>query len=244
MPDIKFYESGEDLALAAAQYVVHVGQRAIDSSGRFSIALAGGSTPRSLYQLLTSEMFKIRLAWEKVHVFWGDERPVPPEHPDSNFRMAQETLLSGVSISAGNIHRMKGELPPQDAAREYENELRRFFSEHPWPQLDLVLLGMGDDGHTASLFPNTAALQEKERWVTANPVEKLSTIRITLTVPAINAARHVLFLVQGENKAEPLKAVIEGSHQPENFPSQFIQPAQGTLVWMVDKAAGAQLEES
>jgi 6-phosphogluconolactonase len=242
MPDIKIYETGEELALTAAEYVIDIGQAAIESGGRFSIVLAGGSTPRPVYQLLASEAFNSRLDWNKVHVFWGDERPVPPDHPDSNFGMAEETLLSNVSIPASNIYRMKGEVPPQDAAREYEKELRRFFSDQPWPQFNLILLGMGDDGHTASLFPNTAALHETERWVAANPVEKLSTTRITLTVPAINTARHVLFLVKGENKAEPLKAVLEGPQLLEKLPSQRIQPAQGKLVWMVDKSAASQLE--
>src|SRR5690606_983517 len=175
--------------------------------------------------------------------FWGDERTVPPDHPDSNYRMAKEALLDFVALPASNVHRISGELEPARAAAEYEQTLRSFFAKRAGKtRFDLILLGMGDDGHTASLFPDTEALNETERLVVANHVPKLDTWRITLTAPIINDAAHVAFLVAGAGKAAVLKRVLQGPRQPHKLPSQLIQPVDGELVWLLDKAAASELD--
>jgi 6-phosphogluconolactonase len=229
------YESKEQLAEAAARLFVERAQRAIDGSGRFAVALAGGSTPQRAYELL-ADTHRDDVDWDGVHVFFGDERGVPPDHEDSNYRMADRTLLSRVPV--GSVHRMRGELPPPEAAADYERELRGFFGGPP--VFDLVLLGIGEDGHTASLFPRTPALDVTDRLAAANPVEKLGTTRITLTAPAINAAREVAFLVAGEGKAEPLKEILEGDADPRNYPAKLIRPTEDP-TWMVDRAAARLL---
>ena len=201
------------------------------------VALAGGSTPRAAYALLAAE----EVDWSRVHVFWGDERCVPPDHPDSNYRLAREALLDHVSLPAGNVHRMRGEMEPEAAAQAYAAELRAFFGTQ-WPSFDLVLLGMGNDGHIASLFPGSAALRETARPVVAVTAEYQDrpAHRVTLTLPAINAARQVLFLVTGAAKAETLWAVLEGP--AERFPAQLIRPTSGQLTWLVDTAAASRLK--
>jgi 6-phosphogluconolactonase len=209
----------------------------------FAVALSGGSTPRSLFSLLAGPERAQHIGWSKVHVFWGDERTVPPDDPDSNYRMAREALLDRVALPSSNVHRIPAELEPTRAAEEYAHTLRDFFTRRTGAaRFDLILLGMGADGHTASLFPGTAALDEHERWVVANYVEKLDTWRITLTLPVLNGAEHVAFLVAGAGKAETLKRVLQGPRQPRELPSQLIHPAQGTLVWLLDHAAAAQLD--
>lgn len=197
------------------------------------MALAGGSTPEATYRLLARD-YADRIDWSRVHVFFGDERTVPPEYEDSNYRMAREALLDHVPV--GGVHRMRGELPPAEAARAYEEELREFFGPGEVPGFDLILLGIGEDGHTASLFPNTPALDVTDRWVVENPVEKLDTVRLTLTAPAINAARAVVFLVAGEGKAGALREILEGGADPRDYPAKLVQPAGGA-TWMVDRAA-------
>lgn len=211
--------------------------------GRFSVALSGGSTPRTLHARLAdpSGPYHARIDWTAWHVFWGDDRHVPPDHQDSNYRMARETLLDHVSIPDAQIHRMRTELPATDAAADYERELRAFFGAAAFPRFDLVLLGMGPDGHTASLFPGTGAVHEGSRWVMAPWVEKLRTFRITLSPPAINAAALAMFVVVGSDKAEVLKEVLEGPRDPDRLPAQIVAPASGSLVWIVDRAAGALL---
>jgi 6-phosphogluconolactonase len=228
------------LAQAAAEYVVEVAQSAIAGQKRFSIALSGGSTPRDLYRLLASSAFAKRLEWDNVHIFWGDERCVPPDHPDSNYSMAKETLLNPVKLPPTNVHRMKGEAQPAFAAVEYERVLKRFFGEQE-PNFDLVLLGMGDDGHTASLFPGTAAVHESKRWVVENYVAPKNMWRITLTPVAINAAAHVAFLIAGSGKARRLKQTLGGAYTPDELPAQLIRPRQGELMWFLDAAAAALL---
>ncbi len=208
----------------------------IREKGRFAVALTGGSTPQTLYQLLASR-YRDALEWEKVYVFFGDERTVPPDHKDSNYRMAYRTLLSRVPVRS--VNRVRCELNPTEAANLYEEELETFFGGPP--RFDLILLGVGGDGHTASLFPRTPALDARERFVVENPVEKLGTIRITLTVPAINAASRVVFLVTGERKAQALKEILEGEADPHEYPAKLIEPA-GELVWMVDRAAARLLK--
>jgi 6-phosphogluconolactonase len=240
-PDIRIFETAEEVARAAADYFVETADKSISADGRFSVALAGGSTPRRTYQLLASEEYRNRLPWSKVHIFFGDERTVPATHADSNFRMAEEAMISRLPIPEPNVHRIVGEGDAVANASLYEGELKIFFDGAIWPRLNLVLLGMGDDGHTASLFPGTEALNEARAWVVANWVEKLKTYRITLTAPAINHAANVLFLVAGAGKAERLAEVLRGPRNPQQLPSQLIQPVSGSLVWLVDKAAAARL---
>ena len=229
------------MARGAAERFVELGQAAIDARGCFSVGLAGGSTPKRTYELLASEAYREQLNWSKVHIFFGDERCVPPDHSESNYRMANEALISRVSIPPPNVHRINGLGDAVANASLYEDELRTFFNPASWPRFDLVLLGMGDDGHTASLFPGTKALVEPRAWVVANWVEKFGAFRITLTAPAINHAANIVFLVSGTSKAERLSEVLRGARDPTKLPSQLIQPERGSLEWLVDKAAASQL---
>lgn len=240
--DLRRFAGGAELARAAAEEFAWRADDAVRARSRFSVALAGGSTPRRLYQLLAdpAQPLRDRIDWSATHFFWGDERHVPPDHPDSNYRMARETLLDVVSVPAGNIHRMHGE--EADAARAaagYEAELRAFFSGQP--RFDLVLLGLGADAHTASLFPGSEAVREHERWVVAPWVEKLASWRLTLTPAVFDRAGAVIFLVQGEEKAEALRAVLEGERDPDRYPAQAVRPESGDLLWLVDDAAASGL---
>jgi 6-phosphogluconolactonase len=239
--NIRILENAEGVAHAAADCFVDITLSSISAQGRFSVALAGGSTPRRTYELLATEEYRNRIAWPKVHIFFSDERCVPPMHADSNYRMADKAMISLLPIPSQNVHRMAGEGDANANASLYEDDLRTFFDGAPEPRFDLVLLGMGDDGHTASLFPGTRALSEAEAWVIANWVEKLNTYRITLTPPAINHAANIIFLVTGAGKAERLPQVIRGARDPQKLPSQLIQPVNGSLVWLVDKAAARLL---
>jgi 6-phosphogluconolactonase len=236
---VRVYESPEELAEAAAREFAAKAEEAIEERGRSAVVLAGGSTPKATYGILARD-YADSIDWSKVHVFFGDERTVPPDHEDSNYRMARETLLDHIRV--GSVHRIRCELPPDEAATAYEEELRDFFGEE-LPRFDLILLGVGSDGHTASLFPETPALEVADRWVVSNPVPKLDTTRITLTVPVINAARSVDFLVAGEDKAEALKEILEGDADPRKYPAKLIQPPGGP-DWMLDRAAAAALDES
>jgi len=197
----------------------------------FTVALAGGSTPRRLYEMLAQQPLSDQVPWSRVHVFWGDERCVPPDHADSNYRMAREALLDRVPIPPGNVHRIRGEIDPQQAAADYAAELASVLG--PDGRLDLALLGMGDDGHTASLFPGSTALAERERNVVAVHVDKLQSWRVTLTLPTLNAARQVLFLVSGAGKAQALTRVQAG----ERLPAGLVRPTDGHLIWLVDQQA-------
>ena len=251
LEEVEVQTDSTNLARAAAHYFVTLASEAIATQGRFTVALAGGSTPEATYKLLATDEFAERLDWSRVHIFWGDERCVPREHPDSNYRMAREAWLDLVPLPAGNVHRIRGELEPGQAASEYEEVLRVFFSvpsgeaetkgEVAVACFDLVLLGMGDDGHTASLFPGTAAINEQTRWVTAHYVEKLSAWRITLTPAAINAASKVIFVVSGPDKASRLQQVLTGPYQPDSLPAQIVKPVAGRARWLVDSAAAALL---
>ena len=235
--EILIFDDAEQLGKAAAVAFSEQAESFITRQGRFSVALSGGNTPRRVYELLASDEFKKQIAWEDVHIFFGDERPVPRNHPASNYGMAFAALLSKVPVPAANIHAITGDGDPNSNARAYESELRSFFPDAKEPRLDLVLLGLGEDGHTASLFPGTRALQENKAWVLANWVERLSEFRITLTAPVLNAAANILFLVAGENKAAPLLEVLRGPYQTERLPAQLIRPQNGSLIWMVDAAA-------
>ncbi|HEX4440672.1 MAG TPA: 6-phosphogluconolactonase [Thermoanaerobaculia bacterium] len=233
------------VARAAAEQIAARAERAVASTGRFTIALSGGSTPKRLYALLADPgaPYRARIEWDRIHVFFGDERHVPPDDAQSNFRMARETLLDRVPVPAENVHRVLAERSAEEAADLYEAELRRAFSLDPGaaPRFDVILLGMGEDGHTASLFPGTAALSERRRLVAANWVPKFSTWRITMTLPVLNAAAAVLFLVAGPDKARPLAAVFGLSSPPDAYPCQLVRPKSGELLWLVDRAAAASV---
>ena len=228
------------LADAAARLVVEGAHSAIDARGRFSLALSGGSTPRDLHLRLAASPLRDQVDWSRVHIFFGDERCVPPDDERSNYRMADETLLSRVPIPAENIRRMRGELPPPEAAEAYAEALQAYFGQEP-PRLDLVLLGMGDNGHTASLFPGLTAGREQKRWVVAENVEEVSMWRITLTPVVLNLARQAVFLVAGSAKASMLRRVLEGSFTPDELPAQIVRPSPGEVIWLVDEAAAADL---
>ena len=240
--------SPEELSQIAATEFVRHAHEAVQAKGIFTVALSGGSTPRNLYTRLADEAsLRAAIPWDKVHFFWGDERHVPPNHPESNYRMAYEALLCKVPVPAANVHRIKSEYPnAHQAANEYEQELHEFFSLEAgqFPRFDLFLLGMGPDGHTASLFPGTAALHERTRLVVANWVEKFNTYRITLTLPVINNAAHIIFLVSGEEKATTLREVFQSTTQPKRFPVQLVNPTHGTLLWLMDRQAARLLAPS
>jgi 6-phosphogluconolactonase len=236
---VHFYSSSEELSAAAAREFATRAEEAIEERGRFAVVLAGGSTPETMYGILARDYID-RIDWRKVYIFFGDERSVPPHHGDSNLKMASEVLLDHVPV--GNVHRIRGELPPDEAAEAYEEELRTSFRTEDVPRFDLILLGLGSDGHTASLFPWTPALEVQDRWVVANPVPRLDTTRITLTVPVINAARAVIFLVEGEDKAEAVREVLEGDADPRAYPAKLIQTPGGP-EWMLDRSAASLLSE-
>jgi 6-phosphogluconolactonase len=266
MSEVKVYPDRASLARAAAEHFVTRASEALAARGLFTVALSGGSTPRPTYALLASadnadagrrrpgsgrqhpREFALHVDWPRVHVFWGDERCVPPDHPNSNYRMAREALLEKVPIPTENVHRIRGELPPDQAAAAYQSELKSFLGAGG--RFDLILLGMGADGHTASLFPGTAAIHERTRWVVAHYVrrqgrrpDKLGVWRITLTPIVINGAAHVIFLVSGAGKAERLREVLEGPYQPDVLPAQIVRPSDGQLLWLVDAAAAARLQQ-
>jgi len=236
---VHVYGSSEELAGADAREFAARAEEAIEERGRFAVVLAGGSTPETLYGILARD-YADRIDWSNVYVFFGDERSVPPHHEDSNLKMASEALLDHVPV--GNVHRIRGELPPDEAAEAYEEDLRKFFQTEDVPRFDLILLGIGADGHTASLFPRTPALEVQDRWVVANPVPRLDTTRITLTVPVINAARAVIFLVEGEDKAETVRKILEGDADPRAYPAKLVQPPGGPK-WMIDQSAASLLSE-
>ena len=236
---VEVFDTPQDLAEAAAAAFAEKAGEAIAERGRFVVALAGGSTPEATYETLARD-YADAVDWPRVHVFFGDERTVPPDHEDSNYRMAREALLD--HVPAGSVHPMRGELPPEEAAASYEDDLKEFFGEEP-VVLDLVMLGIGEDGHTASLFPETSALDVTDRLVVANPVLKLDTTRLTLTAPVLNAAREVFFLVAGEGKAEALEEILEGDPDPRAYPATLVRPRNGP-TWMVDRAAATRLKKT
>jgi 6-phosphogluconolactonase len=239
--DVSIFETPEQLAVAAAGRFVEVAARACSESDRFSVALAGGRTPKRVYELLASEDFKTRVNWSRVHLFFGDERAVPPNDPDSNYRMVFEALISKVSIPDDNVHRMHGEGDANANARDYENNLKTFFAGLEWPRFDLVLLGMGEDGHTASIFPNSDALAEQTRWVVVTRFPQTGQQRITLTLPVFNHAALVTFLVTGKEKAQRLAEALRPNSAAKPLPAQAIKPIDGKLEWLVDVAAASYL---
>jgi 6-phosphogluconolactonase len=231
------------LARRAAQRFTGLADQALELRGRFIAALSGGSTPGALYRLLAAEPYRSQISWEQVHLFWADERCVPPDDPGSNYRLAYESLIGHTPIPLENVHRVRGELEPQLAAQAYDRELQDFFCG-PQPHFDLVLLGLGSDGHTASLFPSSEALEETERLAVAVTAfyDDRPARRVTLTLPALNAARHVLFLVSGGDKAEIVRAVLDDA--TAHLPAQRVRPLAGRLTWLLDAAAARNVQSS
>lgn len=241
----RVFANPEDVARAAAELFTSSIASAASARGVARVAISGGTTPKAMFSLLASGPFAGKVPWDKLDLYWVDERCVPPENAESNYRMTQEALLSKVPLPAERIHRMEGELEPEVAAARYEAAIRNGFKLEgaQTPTFDLVLLGMGDDGHTASLFPHTEALNDMTHIVVANHVPQKDTWRITLTWPVINQGREVAFLIEGDKKAQVLHEVFEGPYQPETYPSQMIRPASGKLTLLLDGAAAAKLPE-
>ena len=242
MSNLIVYPDQPSFVDGAADLLVDLATKAIAERGRFTIALSGGNTPRPIYARLAAAEYSDRIEWRKVHVFFGDERCVPPDDTRSNYRMAREALLDQVPLPPEQIHRIQGEIDPAQAALRYEQELRELFRTSTFPAFDLIYLGLGDNGHTASLFPGTAALREQMRWVVPQYVEVMMTWRVTFTVSLINAARHIAFLVAGAGKAEPLWRVLEGPYQPDVLPAQLIEPVSGQVHWLMDAAAASKIQ--
>lgn len=237
---IKVFTDLQALSRGAAWLFAEEAARAIESRGRFSVLLAGGETPRRAYEILARPPLNNVVPWERVHIFWGDERYVPPDDPRSNARMARQALLNHVPVPAANIHPIPYRCSPRESAVEYDNILRAFFSAGP-PRFDLVFLGLGENGHTASLFPGTSAVMERERWVTEVYVAEQGLYRITLTVPLFNHAALVAFIVAGGGKAAILREVLERALEPRRIPAQLIKPANGNLLWLVEREAARLL---
>ena len=239
------YDTPERVAVAAAETFQKYVADAVRARGVARVAISGGSTPKRMFALLadSEKTFATEVAWDKLELYWVDERSVGPEDVESNYRMTKEELLSRVPLPSGNVFRMEGELNPEEAANRYETYLRNGFKLEgaEMPTFDLVLLGMGDDGHTASLFPHTDALNEMSRLVVANHVPQKNTWRVTLTWPVINQGRHVVFLIEGAAKADKLHDVMLGDYSPEDLPSQFIRPESGTLYLLLDAEAARRL---
>jgi 6-phosphogluconolactonase len=240
-PTIQILATPADLFHAAAEEFIRVGRVAIGGQGRFTVALSGGSTPRGLHAVLAKD--HADFAWNRTHIFFSDERHVPPDHPDSNYGMANETLLTKATIPAENVHRVRTE--NSDAAKtavQYDADIRSFFELRAgeFPRFDLILLGLGPDGHTASLFPGSEGLREQSKLVIANWVEKFKTFRISFTFPVINHAAEVMFMVSGADKAEAVRQVLKGGGTPP-LPAQRVQPTDGKLMWVLDEAAAANL---
>lgn len=262
-PDVRILPDAPAVASAAARLLADSAAEAVRVTGRFAVALSGGSTPAALFAELRSARWASQVAWAAIHLFWGDERCVPPDHPDSNFRLAARELLEHVPIPTAQVHRIRGEEDPRHAAREYDNLLRAFVAERPGTAtgLDLVVLGLGEDGHTASLFPGTEAVREATDdaqrsfvpaegpagrgqdtpWVSANYVPRLNSWRVTLMPRAINSAGLVAFLVTGAAKADSLARVLACSGDDAAYPARLVRPSRGRLVWLVDEAAAAGL---
>jgi 6-phosphogluconolactonase len=243
-PEVRVLPDAHAVAWEAAARLSTAARQAVQARGRFTLALSGGATPRALFALLGMGEWVVRVPWEQAHIFWADERCVPPDHPDSNYGAARASLLVRLPTPAEQIHRWHGEAPdPAAEARRYAEVLRRHAepTAEGMPRLDFILLGMGPDGHTASLFPHTPALRVTDAPTAANPVPQLGTTRLTLTFPALNAARVVLFLVTGGEKAHTLARVLAGPAQPDDLPAQGVRPVAGSLTWLVDAAAAAEL---
>jgi|SRR5277367_4380859 len=243
--EVRILPNGEAITKRAAQKFVEIAADAVNRRGTFSVALSGGSTPKALYSLLaTDPALRAQVPWDKMFVFFGDERHVGPDDAQSNFRMASESMISKSPLKPNQVFRIKGEYPEaEEAAKEYEQDIRSHFqlSEGQFPRFDLVFLGMGEEGHVASLFPGTKALHENRRIAVHNWVGKVLMDRITLTAPALNNAANIISLVKGAEKTNALTAILERVYEPDQLPAQLIQPVNGSLLWLVDPAAGSLL---
>jgi 6-phosphogluconolactonase len=240
--EVHVFRDEDEFSRAAASLFVDVAVAAVRGHGRFAVALSGGSTPKKLYSLLAQPEFSRRTPWDDVHLFWGDERCVPPDHAESNYGMVEEVLLRHLTIPRGNVHRIRGEAPPEQAAAEYDVALRAFFglAGEAWPRFDLVLLGLGEDGHTASLFPGSPALAEMARLAVASRVMGAGTAdRVSLTLPVIDHAAVVAFLVAGERKRSAVARVVRHPDDHGGLPAQRVRPSDGQLLWLLDEAAAA-----
>ncbi len=242
---VEIFADLEAMSSAAARLLARACAESKASEREFTVALSGGSTPRNLYLLLGSGDYMQAIDWQRVHIFWVDERCVPPDHEQSNFKLASDTFLSRVAIAPENVHRIKGEEPAEQAASNYEDALRKFFGASVMPAFDLILLGMGEDGHTASLFPGSPALAEQERLaVAAVPKQPPKVDRVTLTLPVLNNARQIIFLVAGSAKARILQEILTGAETKRNYPAGLVENTNGELTWFIDKAAAAFLPSS
>jgi 6-phosphogluconolactonase len=240
--EIAIYPDTHTLSSEAAQYIARLASEAIVTRGRFSVALSGGSTPKLLYGLLGDEPYRSQIDWPLVDIFWSDERCVPEDSEDSNYHLARQVLLDKIPIPTNQVHRMPADQPEREAASQaYTADLQRAFGTNGTPNFDLIQLGMGPEGHTASLFPHQASLHEQQRLVMPVSVPKPPPARLTFTPPLLNAARHILFLVTGAEKAEAVQAVLEGEYQPDEYPAQIVRPTNGEVVWMLDSAAAGKL---
>lgn len=242
MSEILIYPTPMAAARAYADRIARVSEIAMSVRDRFIIALSGGSTPRVTYDLLSSEFASV-MDWDSTYVFWGDERCVPPESPQSNLRMARETLLNHVTVPLDHLYRIHGEYAPEQAAQMYEADLRRFFGSRGTrgPRFDALLLGLGTDGHTASLLPGSPALEETTRWVTTAQRPEEPFGRVTLTYPAINSAANILFLVTGRDKADVVARVLSGDESGGILPAQRVKPVEGAVIWVLDEDAASAL---
>jgi 6-phosphogluconolactonase len=239
-PQVRVFPDPEALSRAAAEFFTAISNKSIASRGRFVVALSGGSTPRRLYALLGSPPYQNDVDWKQVHIFWADERCVPQYHAESNFKLAVDTLLSRVAIPQENIHRIKGEDGPERAAEEYERDIRSFFGPASLPVFDLIILGAGEDGHTASLFPGSPALRETTRLAAPVHLELPKPGRVTLTLPVLNHAVRTLFLAAGHAKAGVVHAILVNGN-PLHYPAGLVQPVRGGVIWFVDKQAAGLL---
>lgn len=242
--NISIFDDREQFDHAAARYMVQVANEVLTARDRFTIALSGGSTPKRLYGLLALEPYCKQIDWTRAEIFWGDERCVPPDDAESNYHLAYEVMLSKLPIPTSHIHRMPADQSDRVAASvAYEQEMRRVFGTNGVPSFDLIQLGLGPEAHTASLFPHQAALRETERLVMPVSVPKPPPARLTFTPPLLNAAKHILFLVTGAEKADAVQAVLEGEYQPDKYPAQIVRPTQGEVTWMLDTAAAGRLHQ-
>jgi len=244
--EYRVYDGADALSRAAAEHFLETAQAAVAARGKARIAISGGNTPKRTFELMANpaERYLKAMPWDKIELDWVDERCVPPDHPDSNYRMTREAMLSKVPLKPEQVHRIEGEFAPDEAAARYESALRGQFRLEgaEVPRFDVLALGMGDDGHTASLFPHTAALHELGRIAVANHVpQQKETWRVTLTWPVIVEAAEVFFLIGGKDKADPLHHVLQGPYDPETYPSQLIQPKSGKLLYLLDRDAAALL---
>ena len=227
----------EAISYKAAEIFLRLSKQHISSTNRFVVALSGGTTPRKLYTLLGSDIFRNEIDWSNIHFFWVDERCVPGDDEESNYKLAYDTFLSKVSVRTSNIHRIRGEEGPDEAASEYERDMRAFFGTSGFPVFDLIMLGIGEDGHTASLFPGTISLEEKTRLAVPVYTKKLKSNRVTVTLPVLNNADQIIFLVAGRSKTHIVRSVLAGDKKRKQYPAGLINPANDKIQWLIDREA-------